>query len=143
MGTLKAKGSENGQMVTSLRDSTLKDFRLGKACSFVNRGDGVTLVNGNKEKCVALAPVGGQMELCTEVSGEIVLKRGRERSTMLTVAVWLAILLLTIQTVKESRLFRMAVATTENLKTGCSMGKANIANHNFRSNTKACGAKTK
>ena len=143
MGTLKAQASENGLMVTSLRDSTSKGFRLGKVCLFVNRGVGATLVNGNKEKCAALAPVGGQMEQCTEVSGEIVLKRDRERSTMLMAAFWLAILLLTIQTVKGPRLFRTAVATTENLKTGCFMGKANIGNQNFRLNMKACGAKMK
>lgn len=78
-------------------------------------------MNGSKEKCAALAPVGGQMELCTEVSGEIVSKRDREHSTMLTVAFSLATLLVTIQTVKASRIFRTAAVTTENLKTGCSM----------------------
>lgn len=100
MGTLKAQGSENGLMVTSLRDSTSRDSRLGRVCSFVNREDGATLANGYKEKCAALEPAGGLMELCTEVSGAIVLRRDREHLTMLTVAFFLAISLVTFQMAK-------------------------------------------
>jgi len=83
------------------------------------------------------------MALFTGVTGATVSRREREHSTMLTVASFPAISLVTIQMAKGKRLFRMEVATMESSKMGCSTARANIASLICKLNMKARGTRMK